>query len=217
MCDVWEAEAAYSCRGEREQTAQVGVHPPEPAVVACPSRLGPVLFPFLSRTVRREVVARVRRKLLWIPADRLLHVLDVNGVTNVDLSQAGIRRVFGLRNGEARFISLDAADRILTKVGLQHWFHRPKADGGLADIYEDGAQYGRPSFGEITSGDRRARPCVECGKPARGRRCMACYRDRPRQPCGTRGAYKRGCRCLACCRASAAYQRELVQRRKEAA
>jgi len=83
-------------------------------------------------------------KRLWIPADRFLHIIDACRIENVDLGDAGIRRVFELRSGAQAFIELGTADRLLTRLGLQHWFHRPKEQGGLADIYVDGVQYGKP-------------------------------------------------------------------------
>lgn len=64
---------------------------------------------------------------VWIPADRFLALLDECGVTSAELDTSGVR------SREA--LSLEAADRMLTKVGLTEWMHLPKEQGGLADLY----------------------------------------------------------------------------------
>lgn len=83
------------------------------------------------------------RRSVWIPADRLLAVLDK--ADSADLDELDARTIRLLRNGEQGYVTLDRADRLLTALDLFHWFHLPKEQGGLADIYEDGVQYGAPN------------------------------------------------------------------------
>lgn len=71
----------------------------------------------------------------WIPADRFLAVIDTK--STLDLDELERRQINRLRSGEAKTVSLDYADRMLTRLDLIHWFHIPAEDGGLADIYED--------------------------------------------------------------------------------
>jgi hypothetical protein len=83
---------------------------------------------------------------VWIPADRFLSVADQQPDLARRVEGTGAdRRIRELRSGRQQFVSLEVADRILTGLDLNHWFHMPAADGGLADIYVDGAQYGAPS------------------------------------------------------------------------
>src|SRR3954468_22766061 len=72
---------------------------------------------------------------VWIPAVRFVELLDRCNIGNEDLDKAGVRRLWDLRNGRQEAISLDAADRILTDLGLVEWFHTSKEDGGLAELY----------------------------------------------------------------------------------
>lgn len=81
---------------------------------------------------------------LWIPGDRFLAVVDRNGPPHVGKQSVVGRRLSELRSGRQEYISLDTADRILCSLGLSDWWHMAKADGGLADIYEEGRQYGSP-------------------------------------------------------------------------
>jgi hypothetical protein len=85
------------------------------------------------------------QRSIWIPADRFLAVVDRAGIENLGRRGTNLQRhLHRLRSGEQRFISLDSADKILTRLDLADWFHIPKDQGGLADIYEDGLQYGSP-------------------------------------------------------------------------
>lgn len=93
------------------------------------------------------------RRNVWIPAHRLLVVVDKD-VDRGHRCEVLRRRLNDLRAGRQAFVSLDTADRILVGLGLEHYFHVREEDGGLADIYEDGAQYGRPGKG----GGSRPRP-----------------------------------------------------------
>lgn len=92
----------------------------------------------------------------WIPADRILAIVD-----GVDYYRGGkhgndiSRRMCELRSGRQKFVSLRVADRILTHLDLNHLWHIPRAHGGLADIYEDGAGYGRPANYLAFSGARQ--------------------------------------------------------------
>lgn len=82
---------------------------------------------------------------LWIPADRFVETVDAHAkVYGGKDGSAASRRLRELRSGRQQFVSLQTADRILTGLDLVHLFHVPREQGGLADIYEDGAQYGRP-------------------------------------------------------------------------
>lgn len=45
--------------------------------------------------------------------------------------------MFDLRNGRQEAISIDAADRVLTKLGLNDWFRIPKDQGGLLELYTE--------------------------------------------------------------------------------
>lgn len=89
--------------------------------------------------MRFEGAAAVKR--LWIPADRFVAIVE-HAKPHPDSSMA--RKLFDLRHGRQDFISLEAADRILTDLDLHHLFHVSREDGGLADIYVDGIQYGSP-------------------------------------------------------------------------
>ena len=92
-------------------------------------------------------------KTLWIPADRFLAVTDLTGdrACNHGKGSSIPRTLHRLRSGEQKFISLDAADKILIALGLERYWHVPQEDGGLADIYEDGKQYGFPNQGESSA------------------------------------------------------------------
>jgi hypothetical protein len=82
---------------------------------------------------------------LWVPVHRLLTVLEHNRTRSAEMKPATARKLSGLRAGEQQFMSLTAVDKILCDLGLTQWFHVSEEQGGLADIYEDGLQYGHPS------------------------------------------------------------------------
>lgn len=82
---------------------------------------------------------------MWIPADRLLHVVDRHPNPATALKGKSCERLLrDLRAGYRAFVSLRAADSLLANLDLVHWWHVPADQGGLADIYEDGVQYGSP-------------------------------------------------------------------------
>lgn len=81
----------------------------------------------------------------WIPAGRLLSILDRVANLEDELCETESRFVRSLRQGHQAFVSLERADRLLTRLHLHHWFHVLKEDGGLADIYEGEADYGAPN------------------------------------------------------------------------
>jgi hypothetical protein len=82
-----------------------------------------------------------REKELWIPAARLLAVVEDATIGDHHPQARALREV---RAGRRAFVSLRVADGILCELNLDHFWHIPASDGGLADIYEDGAQYGSP-------------------------------------------------------------------------
>jgi hypothetical protein len=82
---------------------------------------------------------------LWIPAERLLSVINLHPNPTRSLAGQNCERTFrAMRSGVRKFVSLRAADSILTRLDLLEWWHIPISEGGLADIYVDGMQYGRP-------------------------------------------------------------------------
>jgi hypothetical protein len=82
---------------------------------------------------------------LWIPADRLLSVAALHTNPSQALAGLSVERTFReLKNGRRSYVSLRVADSILTRLNLHHHWHTSKDHGGLADIYEDGQQYGAP-------------------------------------------------------------------------
>ena len=98
----------------------------------------------------------------WIPAERFLSVVDsdpdlMRRVTGTSFE----RRIRYLRSGGQQFISFSVADRILTSLDLHWWWHIPADEGGLADIYEDGAQYGAPTQVARWKPDPRRRYATE--------------------------------------------------------
>lgn len=80
---------------------------------------------------------------MWIPADRFLEVIA--SARPAAKGTATHRRILELRAGRQDFIGLDTADKILVGLGIEHYWHLPREQGGLADIYEDGVDYGRPN------------------------------------------------------------------------
>lgn len=81
---------------------------------------------------------------MWIPADRLVAVIDRHPERVKHVNQAAQRRVRLLRSGVQEFVTLGSTDRLLAKLDLLDYWHIPKDEGGLADIYENGEQYGAP-------------------------------------------------------------------------
>jgi len=80
---------------------------------------------------------------LYIPVDRLAPIIDRWEGVRSRLSESAQTRMQALKT--QRYMTLAAADKLLVELGLDDYWHYRKEDGGLADIYEDGAQYGRPS------------------------------------------------------------------------
>jgi len=93
---------------------------------------------------------------LWIPAERFLAVVDRPGRPRVGKQSVMGRRLSELRSGRQAFIRLETADKILTGLDMSHWFHIPADQGGLADIYEEGKQYGAPGYRYETEEERIA-------------------------------------------------------------
>jgi hypothetical protein len=95
---------------------------------------------------------------LWIPAGRLLEVVDRHPNPTRTLAGHNCERTLrAVRAGKQKFVSLRAADAIMIRLGMLEWWHIPKDEGGLADIYEDGAQYGRPHDVPRVPGDGTVR------------------------------------------------------------
>jgi hypothetical protein len=89
--------------------------------------------------------------MLWVPADRLLEVTAHHPNPTRALEGRACERTYReVRNGRRQFVSLRAADGLLTALDLNHFWHIPKENGGLADIYVDGAQYGKPRMASFT-------------------------------------------------------------------
>ena len=178
---------------------------------------------------------------VWIPAERFVALLDKHNVTPSQLGEVGAKRVGELRRGAQEAISLDGADRILTRLGLAHWFHVPEDQGGFADIYEADDETYEPEWLErrreqlktirrtpMTPEQRRERalvrqaryaakrkkPCPDCGMPASGTRCQGCRTKYVEAQHGSVSRYAgpRQCRCDLCKTASSEYHRE--RRRK---
>lgn len=184
---------------------------------------------------------------VWIPADRFLAVVDGSShLTRDVLGEHAERKIRDLRNGRQEAISLEATDRIFTRLDLTDWFHLPKEIGGLADLYF-GEDVFTPSWvpkkkAQLdatrskrrkyrTEADRReaarlrqARcaakrrsPCVDCGTPATGERCQSCRVKLVASPHGSISRYSRhGCRCDLCRIESTRYHRERRHRMKAA-
>ena len=93
---------------------------------------------------------------MWVPADRFVRLIDRHrpSLYQGKHGTATTRRMNELRSGRQRFVSLDVADRILTELDLTHLWHIPREDGGLADIYVDGNQYGAPERLRLVDGTR---------------------------------------------------------------
>lgn len=83
-------------------------------------------------------------KKLWVPAERLAKMIDAHATPHCESNMA--RKMFDLRNGRQGYVSLDAADQMLTELDLHWLLYIPREKGGLADIYEDGIQYGGPDW-----------------------------------------------------------------------
>jgi len=155
---------------------------------------------------------------LWVPAERLAHIIDTACAKPHPESNTA-RKLYDLRHGRQQFISYDVAERLLIELGLEWLRHIPKDKGGLADIYEDGQQYGKPNhlskanLSRPKPWKRSRKPppfCVDCGKQTaahKHKRCRPCHLKAVRAPHGTRSCYVGGCRCEPCREAQRAYQR----------
>lgn len=82
---------------------------------------------------------------LWVPADRLLPILEQYRGRTEHLTGRTARKLNLLRAGEQQFVSLSVVDEILIEMDLFEWLRLPADQGGLADIYFEGKQYGRPA------------------------------------------------------------------------
>lgn len=89
-------------------------------------------------------------KTLWVPVERLQPIVARHKGTKECLSFAVRRRLHAIEHAEQKYVRLDVVDAILYALDLDIWLRYRKEDGGLADIYMDGAQYGTPN--------RNARP-----------------------------------------------------------
>ena len=81
---------------------------------------------------------------LWVPVERLRPIFARYTDPVMCLRSSTQRRLTAARNGEQKYVGLNTVDKMLIDMGLEHWLRVSKEDGGLADIYYDGAQYGRP-------------------------------------------------------------------------
>ena len=117
-------------------------------------------------------------KQLWVPADRLLAVVYRNPDWRKELHPAGERNIRRLRSGELEYLSLGCADNILVRLGLEDYWHVPQKYGGLADIYEDGAQYGKPDKSMKAPGPFPRRYGSEEERRAARRAAYRRYRER---------------------------------------
>lgn len=78
---------------------------------------------------------------LWFPSDRVVAAIGQPPKHHPSIT----RRLYEMREGRQKFVSLRVVDEILTQLGLQHLLQLPQEDGGLADIYVEGKQYGSPN------------------------------------------------------------------------
>ena len=78
---------------------------------------------------------------LWFPAARISAILE-----GCDLAHHPnlTRRLYEMREGRQEYVSLRVVDELLLKLDLTHLLQLPLEQGGLADIYVDGKQYGAP-------------------------------------------------------------------------
>jgi hypothetical protein len=119
---------------------------------------------------------------LWVPADRLLAVIAEHPNPTSALKGQNCERTFRyVKAGTRAFVSLRAADSILTRLGLNHHWHTPKDQGGLADIYEDGAQYGSPVSPAFTGRPATVRYESEDDRCEARRRSWREYKQRQKE------------------------------------
>ena len=82
-----------------------------------------------------------RQKQLWVPADRFLAALTSYRPHH---ESAPYRLLSELRSGRKQFVKLETADAVFIDAGVEYLWHVEAVEGGFADIYEDGVQYGSP-------------------------------------------------------------------------
>lgn len=117
---------------------------------------------------------------LWIPAARLRNVIERHPNPSAALAGKNCERTFrAVMAGSRTFVSLRAADSILTKLDLHDWWHIPLADGGLADIYVDEKQYGKPDTHPVRP-SKVPRYDTEAERVAARRATWRRYRQRQR-------------------------------------
>lgn len=81
---------------------------------------------------------------LWVPAERLLPILDAYKGISEHLTARTARKLHLIRTGGQEFVKLYVVDEMLVEMDLVEWLMLPAELGGLADIYFDGKQYGKP-------------------------------------------------------------------------
>lgn len=86
----------------------------------------------------------MKEQELWVPYERLQPILAEYTGSYAALSASTQRRIYNIKTGRQKFVSLGVVDTVLIDMGLDEWLRYRKEDGGLADIYEDGEQYGAP-------------------------------------------------------------------------
>ena len=183
---------------------------------------------------------------VWIPADRFVALLDKHKVLPAHLGSNAAKRVNELRRGQQETLSLDAADRILTRLGLSHWFHDPREEGGFADIYESDVETYEPDWvaarrihvRQISKNRKcrtpeerrelarlkqarymakRKKPCPDCGTPTIGVRCHPCHIKRAEAPHGSVSRYAGPRKCRCdLCRAASSAYHRERRRRMKA-
>lgn len=86
----------------------------------------------------------MKEQELWVPYERVQPILDEYKDSYAVLSASTQRRIYNIKTGRQKYVSLSVVDTVLIDMGLDEWLRYRKEDGGLADIYEDGEQYGSP-------------------------------------------------------------------------
>lgn len=81
---------------------------------------------------------------LWVPTARLIPIIALTDIRPSRMTPLTQRKVSIIKTGSQEFMGLYAVDNVLTELGLEHYLWKPQENGGLADIYEDGKQYGNP-------------------------------------------------------------------------
>ena len=90
---------------------------------------------------------------LWFPAERVVEA--IGNSAKLSAHPHLTRRFYEIREGRQRYVSLRVVDDILTRLGLTYLLQIPREEGGLADIYVDGKQYGQPDRTGLRNTGRR--------------------------------------------------------------